>query len=218
MPIEISYISLFLSRNGVEGLPQTRGYIPCWNLDAKGQRIAKGDTYESANYRGEGLPSRFQAMGASGVTIGVGVDLGQTTADTMLDYGLESGIVNALRPYFGLKRDAAIAKLHSLPLTVSIDTAHAITQAVHNGYLRYVVSAYDKESRVAFAGLPKQAQAVTFSLCYQKGCTGVRTEWPKVWGHLVRQDWRAASNELITGFKQYAGRRKIEGELLREIC
>lgn len=200
MPTNMKYISDFLIT--VEGECVNRGYIPC-------DKVGGG----TANYTGGGDPNLFKAMGVSGVTIGVGCDLGQTTAQTMLSYGLEQDIVNRLIPYFGLKRNDAIQKLHTLPLTVSMPVAHEITYAVHNGYLRYVLAAYP-----GFSDLPKQAQAVIFSMCYQKGCGGVKRDWPKVWGMLLAKDWCGASKELMTGFKQYAARRATEGKLLKELC
>lgn len=203
MPADILYISKFLNTPGVEGPQQLCGYAP-----------GKPGNFTGRNQD----PSLYTAIAASGVTIATGCDLGQTNADTMLGYGLDRGVVNSLRPYFGLKRQDAICKLSSLPLTIAKHTADAIDHAVHGGYLRYVVAAYDRESSVPFADLPKQAQAVIFSLCFQKGCTGVRTDWPKVWGHLVLQDWPRAVHELETGFSQYKLRRSIEGKLLREVC
>lgn len=204
MAVNIPYISAFLNTPGVEGSRQTRGYIP-----------AKPGNFTGAAGQD---PGAYVAIGASGVTIATGCDLGQTDADTMLGYGLESSIVNQLRPYFRLKKGDAIMKLSRLPLVVSASVAAEIDHAVHCGYLRYVESAYDTASSVKFADLPNQAQAVVFSLCFQKGCTGVRNDWPVVWGHLVRQDWRAASRELLHGFTQYKLRRNIEGELLKELC
>lgn len=202
--VEMEYITDFLKR--VEGW-HTRLYIPCY-------KKAGG----SANYFGEGSPSDYSAMGASGCTVGVGCDLGQTDARTLLGYGLEQRIVKKLEPYLGKKKDAALRILHEAPLSLSEGEAKELTMAVQRGYLeRYVKPAYALNSRVLFDSLPKQAQAVVMSVCYQKGCGGVRRDWPKLWGYLTTQNWKAAANELKTGFAQYKGRRKIEGELLEEL-
>lgn len=134
-------------------------------------------------------------------------------------YGLSDAVVNSLIPYIGLKTSRAIAKLAVLPLSVSSDAAAEIDHCVHQGYLnRYVRPAYEKAAGVSFDELPKQAQAVIFSCCYQKGCGGVCRDWPKLWGYLTCQNWSGAAHELTHGFKQYAGRRRIEGELLEEIA
>lgn len=202
---DIEYISDFLNTPGVEGKRQTRGYIPASPGNFTG---AQGQN-----------PARYTAIGASGVTIATGCDLGQTDVPTLRAYGLSDAVVNSLIPYIGLKTSRAIAKLAQLPLSVSPDAAAEIDFCVHHGYLeRYVRPAYEKAASVDFDNLPEQAQAVIFSCCFQKGCGGVRRDWPKLWGYLTCQDWSSAAHELLHGFRQYAGRRRIEGELLEEIA
>lgn len=202
---DIRYIQKLLKTPGVEGPRVTVGYIPA----------RPGNFYGRPNQR----PEAYTAIGASGVTIATGCDLGQTDAQTLRGYGLPDAIVNQLRPYIGLKRADAIQKLSALPLTISTDTAALLDECVHAGYLRrYVAPAYERAADVRFDDLPKQAQAVVFSVCFQKGCGGVRKDWPKLWGYLVTQNWCAASKELRTGFTQYKLRRRIEGELLKELC
>lgn len=204
--INIKYISNFLTR--VEGPRQTQGYVPCF--------VNGGGT---ANYRGAGDPARYTAMGVSGVTIATGCDLGQTDVDTLRAYGVyETALMKKLLPYIGLKKSAALQKLHRSPLEITMAQAEALDHAVHGGYLRkYVIPAYDKASAVRFANLPDQAQAVVMSACFQKGCGGVRRDWPKTWRALTNQDWKMAAWELQHGFTQYKGRRTIEGKLLEEL-
>lgn len=205
---DINYISDFLTV--VEGPRQTTGYIPCY-LKAGG----------SANYRGTGDPSKYIAMGASGVTIGTGCDLGQTDIKTLRGYGVkDEALLGSLSPFIGLKKDAAIQKLHrSGGLKISAEQARELDHAVHGGYLNiWVRPAYERDSGgVRFDSLPPQAQAVIMSVCFQKGCGGVKRDWPKTWKYLTTQDWRRASEELITGFAKYKGRRMTEGRLLKEL-
>ena len=202
---DIEYISDFLNTPGVEGKRQTRGYIPA----------------RPRNFTGDygQYPDAYTAIGASGVTIATGCDLGQTDVATLRAYGLPDAIINSLIPYIGLKTSRAIAKLAQLPLSISPDAAAEIDHCVHRGYLdRYVRPAYEKAAGVSLDNLPKQAQAVIFSCCFQKGCGGVRRDWPKLWGYLTRQEWSKATHELKYGFAQYKVRRRIEGELLAEIA
>lgn len=203
---DIKYISEFLTR--VEGPRQTRGYIPCF--------VRTGGT---ANYKGDADPGIYTVMGASGVTIATGCDLGQTTLDTLREYGIhKQALLQTLVPYIGLKKSAAINALYKKPLMISMEDAEIIDHAVHGGYLdKYVRPAYDRDSSVKFDDLPKQAQAVVMSLCFQKGCGGVRRDWPKTWKYLTTQNWAAASHELQYGFTQYKNRRRIEGQLLEEL-
>lgn len=201
---DMIYIAGFLKR--VEGF-FTRLYIPCF-LKSGG----------SANYFGGPNPGNYIAMGTSGCTVGVGCDLGQTDARTLRSYGCDADVVQIFMPYYGKRKTAAIDILHERPLTVSDDIATALTIAVHEGYLaQNVRPAYDKASAVKFDVLPRQAQAVVMSVCYQKGVGGVRRDWPKTWRYLTTQDWKAAAYELKHGFAQYKGRRRLEGELLEEL-
>lgn len=201
---DMAYIADFLKR--VEG-SFTRLYIPCF--------LRSGG---SANYFGGPNPGNYIAMGASGCTVGVGCDLGQTDAATLQSYGCPEDIIRVFTPYYGKRKDAAVRILHEKPLTVSQEVADGLTLAVHEGYLaRNVRPAYDKKSSVKFDNLPKQAQAVVMSICYQKGVGGVQRDYPKTWKYLTAQDWVRASRELKTGFVQYKSRRRIEGELLGEL-
>lgn len=212
MAIDINYISDFLNTDGVEGPRQTTGYIPCW--------IAGTNRKKSANFFGrpDQTPSRYEAMGASGVTIATGCDLGQTTESYLKEYGASASLISKLSPYIGLKKSKAIQKLHELPLKITAEEAAELDHCLHAGYLRkWVQPSFDSKSAFRFADLPKQAQAVVFSVCYQKGCDGVRKDWPKLWGCLIRCQWSDAIRELETGFRSYKLRRKIEAKLLKEL-
>ena len=94
--IHLDEIREVLNRPGFEGPQQLRGYIPC--------DLTTGGT---ANYYGGPNPERYVPMGISGVTIGTGVDLGQTDAATLGGMGVNPGIVNQLRPYLGQRKAAA---------------------------------------------------------------------------------------------------------------
>ena len=133
--------------------------------------------------------------------------------------GLDGGIVNMLRPYFMLRNNAAIAKLHALPLTVAHDTANEldrITLAVH---ARIISARYDSfHPPTPFEELPWQAQAAIFSLLYQRG-TGVSAKAPNTWAALVRGDWKDAATRLGTPafWDGHQARRTLEGALLKEL-
>jgi len=219
MPVNVSYIEKFLSR--VEGPAQVRGYVPCVVIaTGRGRNYtgADGTPANGCEFAAAGAPAAFRAMGASGVTIATGCDLGQTDALIMRAYGLDHDIIAIYATYFGRRKDAALAALFRWPLLVTAEQAAATDRAVHAGYLnRHVIPAFEKASHARFADMPAQAQAVIMSVCFQKGCGGVARDWPKLWGALARQDWSAASRELLAGFTQYKGRRRAEGRLLEEL-
>lgn len=224
MPIHIAHIRAFLNRPGIEGPQLLRGYIPCHRRsDGKGKNYVgpSGTPTDGVPYPATGMPAAYTAMGASGVTIGTGVDLGQTDADTLRAASLSDGIVNALRPYIGLRRDAALRKLHERPLTISRPTADALDAAVIGLHAARIAARYDQDSPIApFAALPPQAQAVIFSLLYQLGCAGGPRRAPRTWAALLSGDWPDAAARLGNGslWEGYQNRRALEGDHLRELC
>ena len=157
MSIEYARIRAFLAT--VEGKQQTQGYIPCDLVD--------GGT---ANYRGGPNPERYRPMGVSGVTIGTGVDLGQTSAVELERMGVSSATINSLRPYLEQSGPAAVEVLHRLPLMVSQAIADELDEALHNRHIGIAQARYDKDAGFgfgAFAALPWQAQAaITLSLIH----------------------------------------------------
>ncbi len=209
MPIHIDKIREVLRRPGFEGPQQLRGYIPC--------ELTTGGT---ANYHGGPEPEKYRPMGISGVTIGTGVDLGQTDANTLGGMGVNPGIVNQLRPYLGQRQAAAVAVLHRLPLTVSQDVADELDAAMLGHHIAKIAGHYDRAAGVtdAFAALPWQAQAAIVSIQYQRGVKSPR-KYPNTWSALVRQDWADAAARLGNGrlWSGYQRRRRLEGRLLEQL-
>ncbi len=209
MPIHIDKIVEVLRRPGFEGPQQLHGHIPC--------ELITGGT---ANYHGGPEPERYVPMGISGVTIGTGVDLGQTDAATLAGMGVSPGIVNRLRPYLGQRQAAAVAVLHRLPLTISQDVADELDAAMLNHHITRIADYYDRAVGLPgrFATLPWQAQAAIVSIQYQRGVKSPR-KYPNTWSALVRQDWADAAARLGNGrlWSGYQRRRRLEGRLLEQL-
>lgn len=208
--LEFARIADFLTT--VEGKSTRIGYIPC-NLKGK-----KG----TANYRGGENPEEYDAMGSSGVTIGVGVDLGQQSMDGLRRMGVSAELRHKLEPYVGRKKDAAIAALHASPLKITQEEADALTLCEQAAYMQDVVlPEWRRNSILDFEFLPWQVQAVFFSLLYQCGAAGAKRRGPVTLAALYRGDWERASRALRdrNGWNgEYVSRRKAEGDLLAGIC
>lgn len=203
MAIETARIRAFLAT--VEGTQQTQGYIPC--------DLVGGGT---ANYRGGPNPERYVPMGVSGVTIGTGVDLGQTSAAELEGMGVSSATINSLRPYLGQSGPDAVEVLHRLPLTVSQAVAEELDAALHTRHIGIAQARYDKDAGAgAFAALPWQAQATITSIIYQRGPGSIK-RFQNTWAAFVRQDWPDAARRLMNGdlWERYQSRRAAEGRLL----
>jgi len=205
----------------VEGKPTCRGYIPSYLLDGNGNRT--GITF---NYRGDnGVPARVQPMGASGCTIGVGVDLGWQSESQLRNWGVSEALLRKLRPYLGRKKKDAVIALHQAPLTLTEAEMHELTRAEHHGYLHDEVERvwdYQYAKNGKFADLPWQAQTVIFSCIYQCGWAGFRRRGPATLCALEAHDWPRAVRNLQSGAKgwngEYHQRRYTEGALLAELC
>lgn len=207
--IHLDEIREVLNRPGFEGPQQLRGYIPC--------HLTTGGT---ANYYGGPNPERYVPMGISGVTVGTGVDLGQTDAATLGGMGVSPGIVNQLRPYLGQRRAAAVAVLHRLPLTLRQDVADDLDVAMLSHHVTQIADYYDRAVGVPgrFATLPWQAQAVIVSIQYQRGVNSPR-KYPNTWKAFVSEDWADASARLknVSLWSGYQRRRRLEGQLLEQL-
>lgn len=159
-------------------------------------------------------------LGASGVTVGTGLDLGQQSLSGLQRMGIPAHILDRLRPYIGLKKSAAVQALAAHPLTLTDSDVDAIDACVHREYVARIERLYDRERTgpLTFADCPKQAQAVMTSVYYQLGAYNGGPGYRVLWGHFVRQDWCSSATELMTGFSRYASRRRAEGAILKEVC
>ncbi|MCD7984146.1 MAG: pesticin C-terminus-like muramidase [Desulfovibrio sp.] len=204
MPVHTDFISAFLTRMEER---HCVAYIPCRrkNFDGHNKAADCGDP-----------------VGQSGVTVGAGLDLGQQSEADLRRMGLDPELIGLFRPYLGKKRHDAVLALSRATLTVSEEQCDAVNRAVHGDYIRRAADLYDRstESR-SFAEQPQEAQAVIVSLFYQLGSpfpVKNHSGYPALYGRLCRGDWRAAARELKTGFRNYASRRRQEGELLEGIA
>jgi len=181
-----------------EGKAIPRGYVPCK----------------------DGVP-----LGASGVTIATGVDLGQQTMDGLRSMGVSESTLKVLSPYIGLQKQSAVLKLKAAPLTITPEQVKEIDDAVHKAYIADTAQRFGRER---FESVPKEAQAVAVSLCYQFGIPNrpaspsLRLAWDAIRAgsykqaalHLTNQNGWSAKNP---DHRQYLPRRRQEAALLNAI-
>jgi GH24 family phage-related lysozyme (muramidase) len=198
--IDRDYIETVLAR--FEGKAIARGYIPC----------------QHGTYYGTG-PEKGEPLGASGVTIATGVDLGQQTVPGLRSMGVSEHTLAILTPYIGLQREHAMKKLQSSPFQLTEAEVEEIDRAVHK---RYIDSAAALFGREAFENAPKEAQAVAVSLHYQFG-TPRRQDSPaleKAWESMKRGEYRDAAAYLRSielwskPHRAYMARRFAEAAIL----
>lgn len=184
-----------------------RGYIPCKHKNYFGKTRHTGPDDDDYGF----------IIGASGVTIGTGVDLGQNTAEELRAKGVAENLITKFQPYFRKTTYAAAAALFAKPLTITAAECEQMDSAVHNWFIKYSERMYNRESRLQFADIPREAQAVIVDLRYQVGSPNRAKGYPKLWKMLIAGDWKTAEKELKTGFHRYEERRKNEGKLLAQI-
>ena len=198
MPVHTEFIRAFLTRWETR---RTAAYIPCRRRNVTGRNRIEdcGDV-----------------IGASGVTVGTGLDLGQQNEADLRRMGLSGPLIRRFSPYLGKRRAEAVAALAAAPLALSETECDACDAAVHADYIRRAAARYDREAPAPFADRPPEAQAVIVSLFYQLG--DGTTRYPKTWRLLCAADWEEAADELRTGFSRYANRRADEGRLLERLA
>jgi len=203
--IDYEYINSVLAK--FEGRAYARAYIPC-----------KGGTYY-----GGAEPLKGEPLGASGVTVATGVDLGQQSRSGLSDMGISEGTLNILQPYLGRQKQKAVDVLKEAPLTLTAKQVEEIDNAVHKHYIYNTARMFGWEK---FITAPKQVQAVATSLHYQFG-KPARNESPCLklaWELMRSRDYKSAAVALMNtagwskDHQQYMARRKQEAALLWEIA
>lgn len=200
MPVHTEFIRQFLTRWETRRLV---AYIPC----------------KRRNFTGRENPAACgEPIGASGVTVGTGLDLGQQGEADLRLMGMADELIALFRPYLGKRRQDAVVALAAAPLTLTDAQCDAVDDAVHAAYIQSAARLYDRHAERSFGDIPAQAQAVIVSLFYQLGSPNGRPGYRKTWALLCAGDWAGAARELQTGFKHYANRRADEGRLLAEVA
>ena len=157
----------------------------------------------------------------SGPTIGKGIDIGQMNEGDLQKlvehYGLSQELANKLKPYLGLKKQAAVEKVRKSPLRMSEAEVEMLSAAKYSQIFTALERLYNEDSKVKFKDLPANAQTVIASVALQHG-EGLRTETPKFWSYVIAQDWAKAKAELEDFGDGFATRRRKEAVLLKDFA
>ena len=205
MPIHTDFIRAFLTRWETR---QTVAYLPCRRRNYTGAR-----PYDETVYG--------PVIGASGVTVGTGLDLGQQAEADLRRMGVSDALIARFRPYLGKRTAEAVAVLAAAPLTLSDAECDALDTAVHADYIARAAILFDRYTDLPFADCPAEAQAVIVSLFYHLAspfATYGHLGYPVLYSRLCHGDWPAASRELLPGFTRYANRRADEGRLIGSLA
>lgn len=165
------------------------------------------------------------ALGRSGVTIGMGVDLGQMDRESLDAVDVSPSVKERLRPYLALKGATAQAKLKSEPLRLSQDDVDRLNAAVQKAQIGELRRRYDEAvgaDGTKFDALPEQAQTVIASVKFQNGniwaATHKNANVRKFWKAATARDWAAMQSVLRAWTpRTYRTRRDKEAAYLDPI-
>ena len=207
MPSEINYRAIrgYIQKGGFEGPSQNVGHIP---TDDEGNVI-----------------------GNSGVTIGVGFDLGQHNEQDLINMEFSKGMRDKLRPYLRKKGQEAINFKKNNPLVLGQDSEDYVESIMRptKYYTDILASKYDKSTGVAgdFESLDSPIQGTLLSVLYQYGMDDPGESTPKFWKHATSKNWKGLVSELETGdwgknkegtregLDYIYNRRKLESKILK---
>lgn len=159
---------------------------------------------------------RGQPIGNSGVTVGIGVDLGQRSEVELVRLGLSLSLIGKLKPYLGLRRNDALQALSARPLRLSPAEAGELSGAIASDIIARVAKRFEAAANRRFADVPAPARTVIASVAWQYG-DNLPKACPRFWRLVVGQDWAAVVAELENFGDDYAPRRRKEAKLLRTV-
>ncbi|GLQ64365.1 pesticin C-terminus-like muramidase [Gluconobacter cerinus] len=150
----------------------------------------------------------------SGVTIGVGLDLGNKTVTSLQKMGISDSIISALSPYLGLKGQDAQSALDSAPLSLSSTDADAASIAAEKSFAQAVQGAYNSATGGNFNELPIETKTAIDDINYQYGDLAKAT--PNFWSEITSGNWSQAVSELRNFDDAYPTRRNAEADLIQQ--
>lgn len=165
--------------------------------------------------------------GESGITIGVGYDLGYTTTQQFIkDWGLNLTIenINTLKPVIGLKGSKAKEKLKGDILNVKIPYNVAYDVFVKNDVPRYFKMA--KKIYPQLEELNEDTQGALVSMVFNRGTSLVgdsRTEMRAIVDLVAKKDYEGIAEEIEKskrlwehkGLDGLVIRREAEADMIR---
>jgi hypothetical protein len=175
--------------------------------------MAQIDWVFIGSLEGAAIQKGYVPSDGSGVTIATGVDLGQRTMSELLDLHLEATLTDKLKPYLGLRGDAARRMLSSAPLTLNAAQVAQLDTAERDNFVGKLAPKFNDDSQTAFDALKPAQQTVIASVAYQYG-VNLDTATPNFWRQVTTGDWTGAIRNLRNFGDAYGTRRNKEADYL----
>ena len=158
-------------------------------------------------------------IGASGVTIASGVDLGQMSKEEIKYLPISETLKLKLRLYADVEGSVGILLLEELPLVITKEEADELDEAIYSKIIGILGRLYNKFSKVTFQEIPSKAKTALASISINRGphFGAVGGAYTEVWTAAIKQDWKGmitVLNFFPTTQKWIKKRRMREAELL----
>lgn len=173
------------------------------------------------DFEGFDLKGHWPNTSQSGVTVGMGIDLGQRNEYDLRRAGLTQAESESLSPFLGLKGEAADDALEAYEKLYGkrFAIAHETWEKLKADYVRLkiepMIGLYNgavSQGKLPFDRLPVEVQTVIASVTWQYGTPAVKT--PAFWSHVVNQDWDAVLAELRNFRDSYQSRHSREADYM----
>ena len=197
-PIGINFT--VLSR--LEGGSNPRANLPI----AKKELDLERRLIEQDRKNGTNLAKTTKWANRSGVTIGSGFDLGQTSVDEMRGMGFPESLIGKCAPYIGKKRVAADDELRKKPLILTHEEIDFVNHTVMLDKAQKSISDWD--SRIAllrktnpnapfFHEMNSTQQTIVFSRYYHQGPGWInKTANRPMFEAMKKNDWATVNRQL----------------------
>jgi len=130
----------------------------------------------------------------SGVTVGVGFDLGQYNAGELSD--LPDSILNKLKPYLGLKGKNAKKRLDEIPLKITQKESDIINKVIKKKILTILKKDWEKSSsQIPFDELSTEQATAVANIAFQYGNAGILSF--DFWDYATNNEWDKVYKELM---------------------
>ena len=148
---------------------------------------------EGVGAEGKSRPTGYVPSDNSGVTIGVGFDLGQHNKGDLKRMGFNKKLIAKLTPYLGLEGDAARKVAGNLNVSGQ-DYIDIILKPIHHKIDRVVKKYNEKAGKDAFQNLEPELQRTIFGVTYQMGTGNFLKS--NFWKQATSKDWTGMLNNL----------------------
>jgi hypothetical protein len=133
----------------------------------------------------------------SGVTVATGVDLGARNLNDLK--GLDSKIIEKLKPYLGLKGKNAKKQLDLIPLKLSEKESNTLNKFIQKKILTKLKTKWNNDSKIKFNKLSTEQATVLASVAFQYGSSFKRTDGTQMnfYKLALNNDWQGVYDELM---------------------